>query len=464
MVTQLPSLDKRDVVFVSHANPEDNAFATWLALRLIREGYRVWCDVVRLNGGDDFWRDIEKSIRDRARKCIFVVSKASNQKQGTLQELSVASGVARQLGDSSFIIPIKIDDLPYAEHNIQINRLIALPFNLGWADGFGQLLSALDDDGVPRVELKGPSVVASWWNSNRLNRNILKRTPETLCTNWFPLRHLPKRLWFWTIPESSELPDVFPYPTYRSGNRLFSFANAESLTDESNSPTGGTGRSFKFSLKHDPPRSTGLLRHEVITAVKQLLCDAWLAMAEQHSLPIYQLSSRRKSLWFPDGHVKDNTVYFDGTDGKKARRDLCGYLTVRKSNGDTFKRYWHFGLEAVPILYPSPVLALKYHVVFTHDGKTIAGDAKYQHRARRGQCRLWWNDKWRDLMLAAVSCLTEGNSLLPLCMSPDSETAMEWRPTKYESPVSYDDAQIRITPTEEICESDDEHAEETILA
>src|ERR1700704_3930110 len=96
----LPQLDERDVVFVSHANPEDNAFATWLTLRLIREGYRVWCDVVRLKGGDDFWRDIEKAIRERTRKFIFIISKTSNQKHGTLQELSVASTVARQLADT----------------------------------------------------------------------------------------------------------------------------------------------------------------------------------------------------------------------------------------------------------------------------------------------------------------------------------------------------------------------------
>jgi hypothetical protein len=462
----LPRLDERDVVFVSHANPEDNTFATWLTLRLTREGYRVWCDVVRLKGGDDFWRDIEKAICERARKFVFVVSTVSNQKHGTLQELSVASTIARQLGDTSYIIPVKIDDLPFAEHNIQINRLIALPFNLGWADGFAQLLKALEDDGVPRPEQKGPSLVASWWNSRRLNHNILRNRSETLWTNWFPLKYLPKRLHVWDIPGGTKLPEVFPYPTYRSGNRLFSFADAESLTDEKESPTGGRGQSFNLSFKRDPPRKTGLQKHEVVTAVKQLLCDAWIAMAEQHGLPLYDLSRGRRALWFPKDYVPNDTVSFIGIDGKSARRDLCGYRTIRKANDDSFKRYWHFGIQVVPILYPSPVLSLRYHVFFTHDGKMIAGDDKYQHRARRGQCKDWWNDKWRDLLLAAVSCLTEGNSMLPLCVSPDSELAMEWRPVKYRSPVGYDDAKVRTTPVEDTRETDetDEDAEETILA
>lgn len=45
----LPCLGERDVVFISHANPEDNSFAAWLSLRLTREGYRV-ADDHRLYG------------------------------------------------------------------------------------------------------------------------------------------------------------------------------------------------------------------------------------------------------------------------------------------------------------------------------------------------------------------------------------------------------------------------------
>ena len=35
----------RDMVFLSHANPEDNEFTLWLALRLAAEGFPVWCDL-----------------------------------------------------------------------------------------------------------------------------------------------------------------------------------------------------------------------------------------------------------------------------------------------------------------------------------------------------------------------------------------------------------------------------------
>lgn len=456
------ALPDRDVVFVSHANPEDNDFATWLTLRLIREGYRVWCDVVRLRGGVDFWKDIEAAIRHRTRKFVFVTSRASNNKQGVLQELAVAAGVGRQLKDAGFIIPVKIDDLPHAEHNIQINRLNAIGFNSGWADGLAVLLKTLDDESVPRPDSAGAASVASWWNAHRLNSSLVKSTPETLWTNWFPIRGIPPRLWTWTLPEGGVLPSKMPYPAYRIGNRLFSFATARMLTSNDHAPAGGTGFSFEFQVNYDPPEETGLSRHEVQIAVKQLIRQGWETAVERRGLPFFELSSRKRTLWFPHGSAQGGTVAYCGVDGKTQRRDLHGYKTITKLNGDTHQRFWHYGLEAVPVLYPTPVMAMKYHVVFTLDGKTITGDAKVQHRARRGQCKLWWNDKWRDMMLAAMTMLCGDNPKVSVQVAEDKEIEVESRPVTYQASVSYDDKNIQEVSYDETCdEFDAEVAEET---
>ncbi|HET6179083.1 MAG TPA: hypothetical protein VFE61_19295 [Candidatus Sulfotelmatobacter sp.] len=42
----------RDTLLLSHANPEDNEFTLWLALQLANDGYRVWCDLTKLLGGE----------------------------------------------------------------------------------------------------------------------------------------------------------------------------------------------------------------------------------------------------------------------------------------------------------------------------------------------------------------------------------------------------------------------------
>ncbi|MGD0461643.1 MAG: toll/interleukin-1 receptor domain-containing protein [Tepidisphaeraceae bacterium] len=454
----MPPLHAREAVFVSHANPEDNAFATWLTLRLAREGYKMWCDVVKLFGGDDFWRDVENAIRQNTRKFIFVTSRASNQKQGTLQELAVASGVASQLNDTGFIIPVKIDDLPFAEHNIQINRLVAIPFTNGWPEGLGSLLKALDEDAVPKPNAAGPASIASWWNSNRLNAQIVTKNPETLWTNWFPLKEMPKQLFAWQVPLDATLPASFPHPTYRYGDWLFAFANAEELIGKAQSPTGGVGYKIKDYLTHDPPIRMGLKRHEVATTVKQLLRRAWEKLAVERKLPLYDLSSARKTLWFPSGSVSGNTVTFIGVEGKKSRRDVCGYSTKTRLTGDKYKRYWHFGLEAMPILFPSPALALKSHVVFTLDGNNINGDVKAQHRARRNQCKDWWNDKWRDLTLSAVAWLAQGSSAVRLPVSPHGPL-MESSPLKHTANVGYRDTDVRPPPAETLAEDRDDEGD-----
>ena len=298
MSESLPPIADRYVVFVSHANPEDNAFATWLTLRLTREGYRVWCDVVKLMGGDDFWNDVEKAIRQHTRRFIFATSRASNQKPGTLQELAVASGVARELQEPRFIIPVKIDDLPFGDHNIQINRLNALSFARGWDPGLRDLLRTLQDDDIPRPELKGASCVASWWNANRLNHEILRNQPENLWTNWFLLKDMPRRMWVWDIPENAKLPDTFAFPTYRHRDKLLSYANAKALLGKDGSPTGGKGYSFTLNLRKEPPKKTGLWLRQVKTAAKQMLIQAWNRMAEGRGLPLYEMSDRRRTLWF----------------------------------------------------------------------------------------------------------------------------------------------------------------------
>src|ERR1700732_3213839 len=70
-------MPERTLIFISHANPEDNAFVTWIASRLALAGYDVWADIVQLRGGERFWRDIEDAIRNHAVKVIVVLSNAS---------------------------------------------------------------------------------------------------------------------------------------------------------------------------------------------------------------------------------------------------------------------------------------------------------------------------------------------------------------------------------------------------
>jgi len=48
----------RNRIFISHTTPDDIDFTRWLSLKLIGMGYEVWCDILKLDKGVDFWSSI----------------------------------------------------------------------------------------------------------------------------------------------------------------------------------------------------------------------------------------------------------------------------------------------------------------------------------------------------------------------------------------------------------------------
>lgn len=164
----------RTVVFVGHANPEDNTFTQWLSLKLASLGYQVWSDVTKLLGGEDFWRDIEPIIRDGTIKYLYVLSRASNHKLGALKELRVANATAKKEGLSDFVIPLRIDDLPHDDINIEVGRLNVIEFG-DWAAGLKQLCKKFEADSVPRSPFSGPEIVRRWWEGEQTYRVMGRR-------------------------------------------------------------------------------------------------------------------------------------------------------------------------------------------------------------------------------------------------------------------------------------------------
>jgi hypothetical protein len=143
-------LTSRDMLFVSHANPEDNDFTLWLALQLAKDGYGVWCDLTKLLGGENFWKDAEEAIRTKTARFLYVLTRRSNGKEGPRNELQIAKNVSKK--DKSlhdFIVPLHIDDLPHGEINVLLTSINAIAFENGWAKGYAQLLEVLEREGDP---------------------------------------------------------------------------------------------------------------------------------------------------------------------------------------------------------------------------------------------------------------------------------------------------------------------------
>jgi len=233
LVKSTNALDpQRNMLFVSHAAPEDNEFARWLALQLGKEGFPVWCDQTKLLGGEPFWEEIEDAIRNRTRRFLFVQSRNSNRKDGPLDELALAKTIGKQLGDTHFIAAIRIDDLPFAEFNIRLHKLNSVDCAGNWLAGFKQLVKRLQEDGIERDNRFTPDSVAVWWRENFGEEEGVSEATDFYCSNRLRLINLPPHINIIkledALPKDTDVTTA-PYPISPHGKFLLSFATFRDL-------------------------------------------------------------------------------------------------------------------------------------------------------------------------------------------------------------------------------------------
>ena len=139
----------KDTIFISHATPEDNEIAIWLASRLENAGYNVWIDKNELAGGEEFWDDIQNILTNKTVKFLSIISNASINKKGVKDEISFALDVERKNNLSEFILPIKIDENVTVPINLGRKNYID-DFKTDWGTGLERVLNFLEKNNVPR--------------------------------------------------------------------------------------------------------------------------------------------------------------------------------------------------------------------------------------------------------------------------------------------------------------------------
>ena len=425
----------RDTLLLSHANPEDNEFTLWLVLQLANEGYRVWCDLTKLLGGEVFWDDIEAVIRTRTAKVLYVLSRTSNGKDGPLRELQLAQSLARRESIQDFVIPLHIDDLPYGEVTIELTRVNATPFENSWAEGLATLLRKLEEDAVPKDPSFNRTAVNGWWRSQFSGTQGVRNEPESVFSNWFKVEDLPTTLFEHKIGRHQPgLVDFdaqpLPYPgVWLNPLSVLTFA-AEGDFKDYLSPS--------FFVDH----SRAILLDDFLAGrdmladgpkyLAQILRLAW-DRAVRTKLPAYESADARSCYYFKKGTVADDTVSFVGANGKKGYRGVVGYKTLMGGR----LRYWHYGLSAKPIIRPETLLLVKGHVFFSDDGLNLWTNKDQMAKARRNQCKNWWNDEWRDRMYAAIAHLASSGEKVVFPLGATASFSISKQPIQFESPVSY---------------------------
>ena len=69
--------EARDVIFLVKSSPGDDEFALWLAPKLEAEGYHVFADILTLQPGDRWRREINRALEHRAVKVLLLCRNAT---------------------------------------------------------------------------------------------------------------------------------------------------------------------------------------------------------------------------------------------------------------------------------------------------------------------------------------------------------------------------------------------------
>ena len=422
----------RDTVFVTHGAPEDNEFALWLSSKLALAGYRVWVDRRRLRGGDDFWDEIDRVLRNNAVKQIVVFTQHI-AKPGVKKELAIGEIMKSRLGDDKFMIPIRVGEIAFGDAPPELIRRNILNAHPNWHDCLVDLFEALAEAKVPRTaDTPDAASLTAIISAREDGRRQVLQQPETALSNWFPITP-PERIRFYRFegpqePMKTWLKDC-RVPHVVNGRLVGSFADpaafAESSSFDQRTPTGYDLLVTDFLQGRSAPRDQD--RQGAQNDIVSLMRQHFAQLARSRGLLKVEFANKEEGWFFPDGLIDGDKITFRTESGRRILRTMSGKFRDLR---------WHLCLVARPRNWPAFVYRIHANVVLSKDGRMpLPGDRT--HKRRRRLTRSWWNDIWRDRLLAAVRFLADGQTEITLAAGNERFSVATW-PLETEIPVSYD--------------------------
>ena len=443
----------RDTLFISHATPQDNEFAIWLASRLEMLGYKTWIDKNGLLGGEKFWQTIQNVIRDNAIKILFVYSASlrdtnGNLKDGIDKEISYAESIANQESINDFIIPVHIDDSQFNAF-IGSNRLNHIPFNKNWADGLKQLLKKLEKDNIPKTNNIQESTFSEWYENEYISNCSIINKHELFYTSWWQIADMPQEFFMYQFYNEKQAKEIQKLneniPISRQANILSTFEDNLNYTVTKENETfevlPETIYSFTLSDILNGFSSDKFPQHrEAENYFKRLISNVIFQLFKAKGLWRTELSNKKRAFYLPlYKNLKPVKFHYPYSSTKKSpkRKSICGKFETIGN--------WHFAVSPQAILFPFIGFSLKSHLVFTDDGFKIISDTKKTHSYRRRKGKRFFNEEWRDMLLAFLQGLKDEDGEIKIQVSSEGEILKmkEW-PEMFWSEVGFNDPKKRM--------------------
>jgi hypothetical protein len=435
-------MPNREALFISHATPQQNAFARWLGAKLAAMGYEVWADIMRLRGGADWSRRVEEALNERTIKLLVVASPISMAADGVRNEIEIGARLAKELKDHEFIIPLRLQEF---QPHIRIAHAQYIDFKNSWGAGLAELVELLTDTyRIPR----GTGVpLEDWLLFQTEGATRLIQEEERLESNWLRVENTPNNIFY------SEPPSGFPleqfqnrtlhsWPIVPTANGVISFA--EPSEDGLLAPNLPARRiAFTdvdtFLERGWKQLGTGISEHDARRQFADLGNQAFERFLQSRGLKAFEGANKRLSWWGAIGTVPTTKVRFGWT----------GYKGARQIIGQSRKRdvHWHYAINGAFRTAPLRHLRIYARLAFSENGQDAITKASRVHRLRRSLAKGWRNARWRDMLLAFLWWLSGGKHQLLIPVSQTRYLQLGLPPLNFTSPISV--AHAGVAPPDE---------------
>ena len=141
------------------------------------------------------------------------------------------------------------------------------------------------------------------------------------------------------------------------------------------------------------------------------------------------MASGQRAWWGKVDDVPSGQISFSWEGGLSGRRQIIGYSEKRLL-------HWHYGITPKPRVSPFLHVRLVSRVIFSKDGRTPIDNPKRMHRLRRSMTKSWRNAKWRDMLLAFLYWLSDGQKHFHVPVGSEVLLSLHLPPVIFSSPVS----------------------------
>jgi len=393
--------DQANHLFISYAG-EDAEFVQWLTLVLTRDGYKVWCDAVKLLGGESYPSDIGDAIMNRSYRFLAVMSHSSLDKPNPVKERTLALNIGRER-KIDFLIPLNLDGLSPTQIPWMVSDLTYIPFHRSWAEGFGRLKKKLESVNCPRPLKNGTEIVASLHRES----DAISEGEERLFSNILKMHKVPRIVRRFstdskvTYSATKQLASI--WPCYHKDNQtLLSFHTpGGSVIDD---------LALKFNGEEDWMAQSTVFGIPSTDVAKHLMERSLYAKCQDKGL--VPAKYREDLIYFPKGLIEGDVLRFNDARGKSTWVNTTGIRSSRR-NGEVVQFPFDLGVKFQVRHLPEVGFCAQIFVdvhIRGSDGEELSTRARFSKS--RGILKGWHNRHLLNRQLAIIAYLSENSNFI----------------------------------------------------